>query len=63
MERGFSRTHLADLCSMNPDSLRGYEAGRTIPGGGALGRLAAALECPIDDFYIRFSFEQVSDAG
>jgi transcriptional regulator with XRE-family HTH domain len=58
-DRGHSRRTLANSCGMSAAAIKDYEIGRRTPGADALGRLAAELGCSVDDFYIRFAFEQL----
>jgi len=60
VETGLTRSDLALACGMSPGTIKDYEAGRHAPGAFALGRLATALGCSVDDFYTRFRFEAVS---
>ena len=60
VESGLTRPDLARSCGMSPGTIKDYENGRHAPGAFALGRLATALGCSVDDFYTRFRFEAVS---
>lgn len=48
---GFTRPTLGRRTRINIRTLEGYEAGRTAPSAAALGILAAALGCTVDDFF------------
>lgn len=61
VESELSRPDLARRCGMSPGTIKDYESGRHAPGAFALGRLATALGCSVDSFYVRFQFEAVTD--
>lgn len=49
--RGLSRKQLAELADVAPVALAKYETGgNASPGIQALGRLAVALSCTVEDF-------------
>jgi transcriptional regulator with XRE-family HTH domain len=48
---GFTRPTLGRRTRMNVRTIEGYEFGRSAPSAAALGVLAAALGCTVDDFF------------
>ena len=50
---GWTRAILADRAVLATSTIQAYEQGRAAPSAAALGRLAMALSCSIDDLYVR----------
>lgn len=46
-----SRRELAGHTGLSVETIIDYERGRSTPSAAALGRLAAALDCPVDALY------------
>jgi transcriptional regulator with XRE-family HTH domain len=55
---GWKRPALAERADLRPATIVSYESGYTTPSAAALGRLATALRCRIDDL-----FESIEGAG
>lgn len=50
-QAGYTRQDLAERCGLSPGAIKDWELGRHVPLAPALGHLAAALRCSVDDFY------------
>lgn len=48
---GCTRPDLAARTDLSPLTITGYEQGKSTPSAAALGKLADALGCRVDDFY------------
>lgn len=48
---GYSRRELGDKIGKGQLTIAAYEQGRVVPSTTAVGRLAAALGCPIDALF------------
>lgn len=52
-DAGVSREQLAIWIGRTASAVIKYETGRIVPSGPVLGRLAGALRCTVDHFYVQ----------
>jgi len=50
---GWTRAFLAHRTQLATSTIQSYEQGQSNPSAAALGRLAMALSCTVDDLFIR----------
>lgn len=54
---GWTRAFLAHRTQLATSTIQSYEQGKATPSAGALGRLAMALSCTVDDLFVRTDTE------